>query len=103
MGPLIFLVTHEKDEEDIAVQIRRKTTTYNSTSFRMLLTSPLPPDERLLRTLGNNTCPRCKQLSLAVLRCYVCTARWGDLRAESKRNMCINCDDFFFDNQIILY
>ena len=37
MGPLIFLVTHEKDEEDIAVQIRRKTTTYNSTSFRMLL------------------------------------------------------------------
>jgi len=31
IGPLIFLATQEKDEEDIAVQIRRKTTTYNST------------------------------------------------------------------------
>ena len=95
MGPLIFLVTHEKDEEDIAVQIRRKTTTYNSTSFRMLLTSPLPRDERLLRTLGNNTCPRCKQLSLAVLRCYVCTARWGDLRAEQEEYVHKLCRFFF--------
>ena len=40
MGPLIFLVTHEKDEEDIAVQIRRKTTTYNSTSFSNVVDFP---------------------------------------------------------------
>lgn len=40
MGPLIFLVTHEKDEEDIAVQIRRKTTTYNSTSLSNVVDFP---------------------------------------------------------------